>query len=583
MGNVPGADKLGHLLNPGQRVFEYEVIRQLGEGGFATVYEALDRMLDRRVAIKLLRVDKAGGDKTIKRFIQEARIAALLEHPNIATIHGLRIADQRIYMIMEYLSGGSLRGLLKEKGKLSLDHAVRLTTGICEGLAKLHERGIIHRDVKADNILLTADGRPKVTDFGIAHVPKSAGGLDLTRVGFQPTSLIFSSPEQLRGEKLDARSDVYQVGALLYFMLTGHHYIDIDMLESQASTQMAQHLRLELKVFMLLEKAICKDMPEGLQGLWRDAGALAGVVEQAMAKKKEDRFTDTLEMATALNALNISSIPNYASTEKLDLSDSREYNKRGLAHAGMRNYEQAIYNYSKAIQIDRHYAEAYNNRSAAHLLMDNYAQAVLDCNWAIELAPHFAAAYVNRGIANTGLRHYEEALQDYDRVIELNPKNIYAYYNRANTYVWMGKHEEAVEDYSQAIGLNPQFLAAYVNRGVVHDLMGDYQYAITDYNRAIELNPVYVHAFFNRARAYANFGNYEQAIMDYSRVIDMNPEHPYAYENRANCYLAAGDRQKAAEDQAKMMRQIPTIHPKQLNLARSMLMPATPVDFVTRD
>ncbi|MCB0209693.1 MAG: tetratricopeptide repeat protein [Anaerolineae bacterium] len=571
------------MLKTGQRIFEFEVIRQLGVGGFATVYEALDRMLDRKVAIKLLRVDKAGGDKTIKRFIQEARIAALLEHPNIVTVHGLRIADQRIYMIMEYLSGGSLRTLIESKGKLSVDHAVRLTTGICEALAKLHERGIIHRDIKVDNVLLTADGRPKVTDFGIAHLPKSAGGLDLTRVGFQPTSLVFSSPEQLRGEKLDPRSDVYQVGALLYFMLTGRHYIDIDVLETQASTQMSQNLRLELKVFMLLEKAICRDMPEGLQALWRDVGALAGVIEQAMAKKKEERFADTLEMAMALNALNITSIPNYATTEKLDLLDSREYNKRGLAHASMRNYEQAIYNYSKAIQIDRHYAEAYNNRSAAHLLMDNFAQAVLDCNWAVELAPHFAAAYINRGIANTGLRHYDEALTDYDRVIELNPKNIYAYYNRANTYIWMGKNEEAIEDYSQAIGLNPQFLAAYVNRGVVHDVLGDYMQAIADYNRAIELNPVYVHAFFNRARAYANFGNFEQAIMDYSRVIEMNPEHPYAYENRANCYLAMNQAEKATGDKARVTTRLPAINPKQLSVAHSMLMPATPVDFLTRD
>lgn len=574
---------MDNVLKPGQRIFEFEVNRQLGQGGFATVYEALDRMLDRKVAIKLLRVEKASGDKTIKRFIQEARIAALLEHPSIVTIYGLRIADQRIYMIMEYLSGGSLRGLIKEKGKLSVDHAVRLTTGICEGLARLHERGIIHRDVKVDNILLTKDGRPKVTDFGIAHLPKAAGGLDLTRVGFQPTSLIFSSPEQLHGEKLDPRSDVYQVGALLYFMLTGRHYIDFDSLESQASTQTEQNLRLELKVFMLLEKAICKEMPDGLQGLWRDAGALAGVIEQAMAKDKEDRFADTLELATALNALNISSIPNYATTEKLDLLDSREYNKQGLAHASMRNYEQAIYNYTKAIQIDRHYAEAYNNRSAAHLLMDNFAQAVLDCNWAIELAPHFSAAYVNRGIANTGLRHYDEALKDYDRVIELNPKNIYAYYNRANTFIWMGKNEEAIEDYSQAIGLNPQFLAAYVNRGVVHDLVGDYQQAILDYNRAIELNAVYVHAFFNRARAYANFGNFEQAILDYSRVIEMNPEHPYAYENRAYCYLAVDQPEKAAEDQAKETTRLPSVNPKQLSVARSMLMPATPVDFLTRD
>jgi serine/threonine protein kinase len=572
------------LLTPGQRIFEYEVIRPLGQGGFATVFEAVDRMLNRRVAIKQLLVDKVNNEKNIKRFIQEARVMATLEHPNVVTMHGLRVADQQLYMIMEYLAGGSLRALLKEKGRLPVEQAVRMVVGICEGLAKLHDKGIIHRDIKVDNILLTTDGRPKITDFGIAHVPESAGGLNLTKVGFQPSTLFYSSPEQFRGEKLDPRSDVYQVGELLYHMLTGQHYIDLTTLEIEASSQVELKLRPELKLYALIERAIIKDMPAGLQDLWQEYGVLAGIVERAMAKQKEDRFADTLELAAALSAININTTPIFIKAEKLDLQDSRAYNKRGLAHASMRNYEQAIRDYTKAIQLDRHYSEAYNNRSAAHLMMENYTQAVLDCNWSLELTPHFIAALVNRGIAYTGLRNYEEALHDYNKVIELNSKNIYAYYNRGNTYIWMGNYEDALMDYTQVISLNPEFLAAYVNRGVVYDQLEDWELALADYDQAIKLNPVYGYAYYNRARAYYALGNYEQAVADYSKVIELNPHHPHAHENRAKVYQALGDTDRAAEDQAKTLIRMPSLklNPKQLSVARSLLMPATPLDFLTR-
>jgi len=290
------------VLSPGQRLFEYEVTRPLGKGGFAAVYEARDRMLDRRVAIKQLLVDKAKDEKVVKRFMQEARIAARLEHPNVITVHALRIEKKRLYMIMEYLPGGSLRDLIDRQGKLSVKQATQLAAGICEGLARLHAEDIIHRDIKAENILLSADGRPKITDFGIAHVPQAAGGLGLTQVGFQPSTVVFSSPEQFRGEKLDARSDVYQVGELLYYMLTGQHYIDIKDIEAQAKA-LKQNIKHELKLYMLLEKAICKDEPKGLMTLWQEAGEITAVVEVALAKKKEDRFNDAAEFAAALNAI----------------------------------------------------------------------------------------------------------------------------------------------------------------------------------------------------------------------------------------------------------------------------------------
>lgn len=580
------------MLQPGEKIIqgEFEVIRPLGQGGFASVYHARDIMLNREVAIKELRTDKAIDKKNLRRFVQEARATAL-EHPNVVTIYGMRRHNQRLYMIMEYLSGGSLRDLLDKQKKLPAEQAIKLTIGICEGLARFHDRGIIHRDIKAENILLTTDGRAKVADLGIAHVPESAGGLGggLTQVGFQPSTLLYSSPEQLRGESLDPRSDVYQVGELLYEALSGEHYINLNIIEQSAYTMAGSHqVRSQVKMFELLEKAICEEMPTGLKKLWHEIGALAGVVEAALAKKKEERFKDTIELAAALKAFSVNTTPtlsaNRHSKKELALQDSRAYNRRGLAHVSMRNYEQAIIDYTEAIHLDPNYIDPYHNRSIVHLLMDNYGQALLDCNVAIELAPDFVPAYINRGITYTGLREYELALEDYEQALKLAPQNTFAFYNRANTYLWTGRYKQAIADYSQTITLDNHFVAAYVNRGVVHTEMGNFDLAIADYTQAINLNPSYSQAYYNRAHAYRKLGENESAIVDYTKVIELNSEHPYAYANRADAFMAVGNSERFEEDYTRGFRIVPSsIDPRKLSVARSLLMPASFLDFLTQD
>ncbi len=572
------------MLAPGQKLFEYEIIRPLGQGGFAAVFEAQDRVLDRRVAIKHLLLEKAADEKAVKRFLQEARIAAALEHPNVVSIYAMRVEAKNFYMIMEYLPGGSLRDLLNQQGKLPVEQAVLLAIGMCEGLAKFHAKGIVHRDIKAENILLTADGRPKVADFGIAHVPEAAGGMALTQVGFQPSTLLYSSPEQVRGEPVDARSDVYQIGELLFYMLAGRHYIDIKALEAQAITLGGTNqFKSQAKLYELLERAICEEMPTGLSQLWREVGALAEVVETALLKDKRDRFKDAGEFAATLKTLSINMTPVTSEAGELVIQDSRAYNKRGLAYVSTRNYEQAMVDFSKAIALDSEYAEAYNNRSTAHLLMENYGQAVVDCTQALNLAPDFVAAYVNRGIAYTGLRYYEQALVDYNKAVELAPQNVYAYYNRANTYLWMDKYKEAIGDYNQTIALKPEFVAAYVNRGLVHGELKQFQEALADYTQAIELNPDYVYAYYNRANLHRELNHQSEAIADYSKVVELNPEHRYVYENRGDLYAAIGDEDRASDDYTKIIVQTSSINPKRLSVARSMLMPATPLDFLTRE
>jgi serine/threonine protein kinase len=590
------------VLQSGQKIIqgEFEIIHPLGQGGFASVYQAKDIMLNRQVAIKELRTDKFIDQKNLKRFVQEARATAL-EHPNIVTIYGMRRDNQRLYMIMEYVPGGTLRDLLNKQPKLPVEQALDVTIGICEGLARFHDKGIIHRDIKAENILLTIDGRPKVADLGIAHVPESAGGLGtgLTQVGFQPSTLLYSSPEQLRGEDLDPRSDVYQVGELLYEMLGGKHYIDLDLLEYTALTHGGSNqARSQSKMYELLEKAVCDEMPAGLKTLWREIGALAGVVETALSKDREDRFNNTRELAAALRAFSVNTTPVVSSsqqerrrtrtqqlqTQQQTLKNSRSYNKRGLAHVSMRNYEQAVIDYTRAIELDPNYVEPYHNRSIVHLLMDNYGQALLDCNKAVDLAPDFIPAYINRGITYTGLRNYDFAIEDYNKALELSPKSAFAYYNRANSHLWMGNYLEAIDDYSQTILLDDKFVAAYVNRGIAHTQMENYDLAIRDYTQAIELNPLYSQAHYNRAYAFRRLGENESAIFDYTKVIELNSEHQYVYTNRADAFMAVGNSERFEEDYARGYITTPVaIDPRKLSVARSMLMPASFLDFLTRN
>jgi eukaryotic-like serine/threonine-protein kinase len=200
-----------------------------------------------------------------------------------------------MYMVMEFMSGGSLRTVLDQRGRLTVDDAVRIAADICEGLAAAHAKGIVHRDIKPENILLTADGRAKIGDFGIAHVPHAAGGAyvgGLTEAGFQPGTLIYMSPEQICGEAVDGRSDVYQAGALLFEMLTGQDCIDIEALTRRAQeTTGGNVLRMQARLYDLLEDAICKQEPQDVCSLRPDVpGWLGATVAAALSRPTVSRL-----------------------------------------------------------------------------------------------------------------------------------------------------------------------------------------------------------------------------------------------------------------------------------------------------
>jgi serine/threonine-protein kinase len=195
----------------------YQVVRKLGAGGMANVYLAEDQELGRRVAIKILNDRHANDEQFVERFRREAKNAAALSHPNIVSIYDRGEAEGSYYIAMEYLDGRSLKELIVSRGPAPITVAVEYARQILQALRFAHRHGIVHRDIKPHNVLVDADGRVKVTDFGIAR----AGTSQMTEAGSIVGTAQYLSPEQARGTNVDQRSDVYSLGIVLYELLTG--------------------------------------------------------------------------------------------------------------------------------------------------------------------------------------------------------------------------------------------------------------------------------------------------------------------------------------------------------------------------
>ncbi|MFQ3583242.1 MAG: serine/threonine-protein kinase, partial [Chloracidobacterium sp.] len=197
----------------------YHITDCLGMGGMGMVYRGVDVMLDRPVAIKVLKPELVANPQLIERFRTEAMLLAKLNHPNIATLYGfLPIDGQQFAMVMEFLPGTSLDTLLRQNGAMPLPKVVPIFSGVLDAIGYAHRQGIIHRDIKPSNVIVLPDGMPKVMDFGIA---RAMGSSRQTRVGAIVGTLEYMSPEQIQGGETDARSDIYSLGVLLYEILTG--------------------------------------------------------------------------------------------------------------------------------------------------------------------------------------------------------------------------------------------------------------------------------------------------------------------------------------------------------------------------
>ncbi len=201
------------------RLGRYEVERLIGSGGMGVVFKAFDTELNRPVAIKLLAPYLASSGPARKRFAREARAAAAVVHPHVVPIHNVETERESPFIVMQYVSGESLQARIDREGALELCEILRIGMQVADGLSAAHQQGIVHRDIKPSNILLEEDvDRALISDFGLARASDDAS---LTRTGFHPGTPQYMSPEQASGQNVDARSDLFSLGSMLYTMCTG--------------------------------------------------------------------------------------------------------------------------------------------------------------------------------------------------------------------------------------------------------------------------------------------------------------------------------------------------------------------------
>jgi len=257
-----------------QNIGRYELVEKLGQGGMGAVYRARDTLLERTVAVKVISTTIDQNDELRERFFREARAAGQLSHKNIITIHDLGEHEGQPYLAMEYLQGQDLLARMAAPQRMSLRRRVEIATEICEGLEFAHAHGVVHRDIKPANIFITDSGGVKILDFGLARLVTS----ELTRSNMMMGTVNYMAPEQVRGERIDHRADIFSTAVVIYELLSGRRAFDSD---SFAAT-----------LYKILQ-----EVPEALQQIDPMIPIeLVRIVDRALAKGRDERYQQMSEM-----------------------------------------------------------------------------------------------------------------------------------------------------------------------------------------------------------------------------------------------------------------------------------------------
>jgi len=268
----------------GKTISHYKILEKLGEGGMGVVYKAQDTKLDRIVALKFLPKDLLCDEEARMRFEHEAKAASALDHPNIATIYEIDEAEGECFISMAYIEGKSIKEVIKEK-RLSIEEILGVAVQFCEGLTAAHEKGIVHRDIKSDNIMLTPGGLVKIMDFGLA---KLKGVTKLTKTGSTLGTVAYMSPEQAQGMEVDQRSDIFSFGVVLYEMITGqlpfkgeHEAAVIYSIINETPEPLARYkANVPEELQRIVDKALKKDRNTRYQGAADLIADLKGLLKE---------------------------------------------------------------------------------------------------------------------------------------------------------------------------------------------------------------------------------------------------------------------------------------------------------------
>ncbi|HZT98919.1 MAG TPA: serine/threonine-protein kinase, partial [Ktedonobacteraceae bacterium] len=513
----------------------YVVEALLSKGGYAAVFRGVDSNLSRPVAIKVLLPSKTTPSER-DHFLREARIAAALDHPNIAPILDYGKDGPCVFLVMPLYTAGSLRTRLAQaNGPLPATETVQNFHQLANALHYAHTRPrpVIHRDIKPENILLhQEDHRLVITDFGIARSLEPG-----TRVGKTITvrgTIGYMAPEQTNGI-VDPRSDQYGSAVVLYEMLTGYHPLD-----PLGGIPPVSTLNSELPT------------------------ALDAVLQRALASRPEQRFPDMLEFMRAFDlacrptptakmripppiqpelrntpgtrgGISVSLPATPTTTAKGNAVNSqlpprsnystgsvREKCREGDQYLKLQHYSQALSAYEEALRMNPNSFYAWNGKGTALYSQGNYRKALEAYQRATEIEPENAIVWVSAGLTLQRLSRYQQALVHFERALSIDPQYVAAWIGKADTQLDMNMPEEARSSYEQALTYDLKSFQAWNGLGNARSCLHDFAGAVDAYTRALLIHPRSAVAWCNKAHALKQLGHNKAALdaLDEATEID---------------------------------------------------------------
>ncbi|MCJ7458384.1 MAG: protein kinase [candidate division Zixibacteria bacterium] len=590
----------------GQTISHYEVIEKLGEGGMGIVYKALDLKLDRPVAIKFLPPDLNASRENKERFIREAKIVAGLNHPNILHIYDIDEQDGRLFFVMEFITGETLKshiGKLKSGENISLQQAINWTIQIGQGLRAAHEKDIVHRDIKPENIMMTRNGLLKIMDFGIARLKSDTDSSDTDTLS---GTLAYMSPEQAQGIIEDHRTDIWSLGVMFYEMLTGdlpfraeHEAAWIYLIVNEDPLNPSSHDR---RISPAIDSCVMKMLEKDREQRFRSADELLTTlrqvqidVEQATQSvktkaiallpfqnispdKESDYFSDGLTEELILNLSRLenmrvvsrTSIMQYKGTNKDIKTIGKELGVRYILEGSVRKLQDDLRITAQLVDVETD-AQLWAGKFRGKLsdvfdIQEKVSEQIIDA-LLVRLSPTEKGVLCKRCPQNAEAFDYylrardalyrwtkndiKSAIELFQRAIELDSRYAVAYAGLGEAYATLYQNFERKESYIdrsmeaslKALAYDATLSEAYAALGLAYFEKKMLDEALSAVQKAIELDPNSFVGYWILGRIYHTTDRDREAIELYKKVVALNPDFYTVRMDLRTVYERLGDKE----------------------------------------
>lgn len=605
----------------GQTISRYKIIEKLGEGGMGVVYKAQDTKLDRTVAIKFLPSHLSGSEENKTRFLQEAKSAAALNHPNILNIYEIDERDDSMFIVMEYVTGDTLAAaILKHKSEtgVPLMQSIAWITQIAQGLKSAHGNNVIHRDIKPQNIMVTADKKIKIMDFGLAKIKSNAS---ITKTGTSLGTLSYMSPEQAQGASADHRSDIWSLGVVFYELLTselpfraehqaGLSYLIINQDPESPSTldrrippavdivvmkmlikERERRYQNINEVLDALERAV-KEIEEGGASTSKKKAIAVLPFENISSDKENEYFGDGLteELIANLSRLKEMRVISrtttmaYKGTKKDIKIIGRELGARYLMEGSVRKFQDDLRITAQLIDVEddsQLWAGTFKGKLADIFdIQETVAKQIVDALM-VKLSPSEKVVLAKRSTVipeafdlNLRARNFlsrmtkndvNAAILLFQRATELDVRYAAAYAGLGEAYasqyfnyerkeLWLDK---AIDAALKALVYDPSLSEAYASLALAYFNKKSIEEALTAGHRAIELDPNNHTAYWILGRIYHSTDRDTDSVEHFKKVIALNPDFYSAYNDLQIVYQRLGRTQERNECVQKSFEMFP--------------------------